>query len=107
MIAARLLVELGVGPADAFARVRLARPTAFDTKAQIAHSLAAKKIDPELDAQAARIDPAGDRQTTAEGVRDEAGQNGRDVHPAPPDAATRRQPRPSTATPLVASKPVG
>lgn len=39
-IAARLLIELGLDPADAVARVRAARPGAIETAAQACHLLA-------------------------------------------------------------------
>jgi ADP-ribosyl-[dinitrogen reductase] hydrolase len=39
-VAARLLIELGLDPADAVARVRAARPGAIETAAQACHLLA-------------------------------------------------------------------
>ena len=45
MIAARLLVELGMAPERAIAAVRAVRPGAIETRAQVSHVLAARFID--------------------------------------------------------------
>ena len=43
LVAARLLVEFGVAPADAVARVRAARPGAIETERQLAYVLGLRK----------------------------------------------------------------
>jgi ADP-ribosyl-[dinitrogen reductase] hydrolase len=45
MIAARLLVELGMTPADAISAVRAVRPGAIETRSQVEHVLAARPIE--------------------------------------------------------------
>jgi ADP-ribosyl-[dinitrogen reductase] hydrolase len=49
MIAARLLVEMGVDPEAAIASVRSARPGAIETAAQEAHVRACRMVDPVPD----------------------------------------------------------
>ncbi|MDW8123592.1 MAG: hypothetical protein RMJ04_02325 [Geminicoccaceae bacterium] len=49
-IAARLLVELGIAPEEAIARVRASRPGAIETAAQEAHVLARARLRPARDA---------------------------------------------------------
>ncbi len=45
MIAARLLVELGMAPESAIAAVRRVRPGAIETRSQVDHVLAQRRID--------------------------------------------------------------
>ena len=50
-VAARLLVELGIGPAEAIARVRAARPGAIETSAQERHVEACRFVATERSAR--------------------------------------------------------
>lgn len=45
MIAARLLVELGMGPREAIAAVRAVRPAAIETRSQVEHVMSARQVE--------------------------------------------------------------